>query len=143
MGAQSRSDNLTPYIDALIKMVEGAGLTPTVELNDLRNQIYDTSVTNVTIRGNPLYQIVASALAPDNLEADCKCITFEQWGTLLDGVGGSGGSIEIPEGGIPINMDKYLLFGGTASPDILNLADVTPSALKIDIFNGGAAGDIS
>ena len=132
MTSSDRVAQLTPYMDALTAMINEAGLTPTDAYNSFYNDFTNSAVTNTTIRNNPIYQMIASALTGES--PDCSCITYDQWSALFEPLS-SGSNLIIPDGGLEVNMDKYLLLGGTGSDATLNVADIIPSYLRLDINN--------
>lgn len=122
------------YLDAIRDMIQSAGLTPTVDFDNYYNDFMNSSVTNSTINNNPIHRLIKSAVY--ELDTDCQCIDADTWRDILSSLPSAGASIEIPEGGIPINMDRYLILDGAADTQQLNLVDVTPSALRLEIVSG-------
>ena len=132
-GTESRQPYY-PYLDALRDMITGAGLTPSVDFDQYYNDFRNSAVTNSTINNNAIHRIIKAAAY--ELDTDCECISADTWRDILSSIPSPGGSIEIPEGGFPLNLDRYLLLNGASDTEQLNLVDVTPSALQLEIVNG-------
>lgn len=130
------------YMQAIADSVNAIGLTPSEALTQYITDLRDQSKSNAVINSNPMTQLMNNIINYDDSPSPCVCLTRDDWHEILSeslanlSIGG-GSELVIPEGGISVNLDKYLLLGGTADPNTLNIADVIPSALSLDINTVG------
>lgn len=137
--ASVRND-LTPYLDAILDTLQDAGLSPAPELTNFINQWKDSSVSNSTINNLAMAPLIRSIFGSSDEGERCQCLTKQDWSDILSdalsGLSLGGSELVIPEGGLPLNLDRYLLLNGAADTEQLNLVDVTPSALRLEIVSG-------